>query len=45
MKIGDVARKAGIRTSAIRFYEKAGVLPRLPGKMGKDILRPTRRYS
>ena len=27
MKIGEVARKAGIRTSAIRFYEKAGVLP------------------
>jgi MerR family redox-sensitive transcriptional activator SoxR len=27
MKIGEVARKAGIRASAIRFYEKAGVLP------------------
>ena len=27
MKIGEVARKAGVRTSAIRFYEKAGVLP------------------
>ena len=27
MKIGEVARKAGVRASAIRFYEKAGVLP------------------
>ena len=27
MKIGEIARRAGIRTSAIRFYEKAGVLP------------------
>jgi MerR family redox-sensitive transcriptional activator SoxR len=25
--IGEVARRAGIRTSAIRFYESAGVLP------------------
>ena len=27
MKIGEIARKAGVRTSAIRFYERAGVLP------------------
>jgi MerR family redox-sensitive transcriptional activator SoxR len=27
MKIGEVASKAGIHASAIRFYEKAGVLP------------------
>src|SRR5215468_3860246 len=27
MKIGEIARKAGLRTSAIRFYERAGVLP------------------
>jgi MerR family transcriptional regulator, redox-sensitive transcriptional activator SoxR len=27
MKIGEIARRAGIRSSAIRFYEKAGVLP------------------
>jgi len=27
MRIGEVARKAGVRTSAIRFYEKVGVLP------------------
>ena len=27
MRIGEVARKAGVRPSAIRFYEAAGVLP------------------
>ncbi len=27
MKIGEVARKAGLRPSAIRFYERVGVLP------------------
>jgi MerR family redox-sensitive transcriptional activator SoxR len=28
MTIGDVACKAGIRASAIRYYERTGVLPR-----------------
>src|SRR6266481_4734677 len=28
MKIGEVARKAGIAPSAIRFYERIGLLPR-----------------
>jgi MerR family redox-sensitive transcriptional activator SoxR len=27
MKIGEIARRAGVRASAIRFYEKAGLLP------------------
>ncbi|MDP3984314.1 MAG: heavy metal-responsive transcriptional regulator [Acidimicrobiia bacterium] len=27
MKIGEIARKAGVATSAIRFYEDAGLLP------------------
>jgi len=27
MKIGEIARNAGIRPSAIRFYESVGVLP------------------
>lgn len=27
MKIGEMARKAGIATSAIRFYEEAGLIP------------------
>jgi MerR family redox-sensitive transcriptional activator SoxR len=27
MTIGEVAKRAGLRTSAIRFYERAGLLP------------------
>jgi len=27
MRIGEIARRAGVRPSAIRFYEKAGILP------------------
>jgi|SRR5215813_10247419 len=27
LSIGEVARKAGLRTSAIRYYEKIGLLP------------------
>lgn len=30
MKIGEVAQRAGLAASAIRFYEKAGLLPRAP---------------
>jgi len=42
VKIGEVARKAGIRPSAIRFYERAGVLPppsRISGQrqFGADV--------
>jgi DNA-binding transcriptional MerR regulator len=32
MTIGEVARQAGLRASAIRYYEKAGLLPR-PGRI------------
>lgn len=28
LTIGEVARQTGLRTSAIRFYEKAGLLPK-----------------
>ncbi len=28
MTIGEVARRMGLRTSAIRYYEKVGVLPK-----------------
>ena len=28
MTIGEVARRAGLQTSAIRYYEKIGLLPR-----------------
>lgn len=35
MKIGAVAKNAGIRPSAIRFYERAGVLPPASRKSGQ----------
>jgi MerR family redox-sensitive transcriptional activator SoxR len=35
MKIGEIARKVGIRPSAIRFYETAGVLPPAPRQNGQ----------
>lgn len=30
LSIGEVARRAGLRASAIRYYEKIGLLPRAP---------------
>lgn len=39
LSIGDVARKAGLATSAIRYYEKAGLLPKPPRASGQ------RRYD
>lgn len=39
LSIGDVARRAGMRTSALRYYEDAGILPRAPRINGQ------RRYS
>jgi MerR family transcriptional regulator, redox-sensitive transcriptional activator SoxR len=30
LSIGEVARRSGLRTSAIRYYEKTGLLPRAP---------------
>ena len=39
MRIGEIARRAGLRPSAIRFYEKAGILPPALRKSGQ------RRFS
>jgi MerR family redox-sensitive transcriptional activator SoxR len=39
LSIGDVARRAGLRASAVRFYEKSGLLPAPPRKSRQ------RRYS
>jgi DNA-binding transcriptional MerR regulator len=30
MKIGDLARRAGLSTHTIRYYERIGLLPRAP---------------
>jgi MerR family redox-sensitive transcriptional activator SoxR len=44
LSIGEVARKAGVSVSAIRFYEREGLLPeaeRVGGKrrFGADVVR------
>jgi MerR family redox-sensitive transcriptional activator SoxR len=39
LTIGDVARRSGLRTSAIRYYEKIGLLPP-PPRIGRR-----RRYD
>lgn len=40
MKIGEVALRAGLRTSAIRFYESAGLLPAPPRTAGRRDYAP-----
>ena len=40
LTIGEVARRAGVGASAIRYYEEAGLLPepeRVGGKLSADI--------
>lgn len=39
MKIGDIARQAGLNTSAVRYYERVGLLPKPPRTGGQ------RRYD
>lgn len=39
MSIGEAARRAGVRTSALRFYEDAGILPKVARVNGR------RRYD
>jgi MerR family transcriptional regulator, redox-sensitive transcriptional activator SoxR len=37
MSIGEVARRAGLRSSAIRYYEKLGLLPKPPRVGGRRL--------
>ena len=39
LAIGEVARRAGLRTSAVRYYERLGLLPSPPRESGR------RRYD
>ena len=39
MSIGEVARKMGLRSSAIRYYERLGLIPKAPRLSGR------RRYD
>lgn len=40
MTIGDVARQAGVAPSAIRWYERAGLLPATPRARGRRVYAP-----
>src|SRR6266699_3609691 len=35
MSIGEVARKMGLRSSAIRYYERLGLIPKAPRLSGR----------
>jgi MerR family transcriptional regulator, redox-sensitive transcriptional activator SoxR len=37
LPIGEVARRAGLRTSAIRYYEEIGLLPRAERQSGHRV--------
>jgi MerR family transcriptional regulator, redox-sensitive transcriptional activator SoxR len=41
MAIGEVAQRAGLRPSAIRFYERAGLLPSPPRESGRRRYDPS----
>ena len=40
LAIGEVARRAGLRTSAIRYYEREGLLPPPPRSGGRRTYSP-----
>jgi len=35
MSIGEVARRMGLRSSAIRYYERLGLIPKAPRQSGR----------
>ena len=39
--IGEVAKRAGIAASAIRFYESEGLIPRAPRRSGRRVYDPS----
>jgi MerR family redox-sensitive transcriptional activator SoxR len=41
LTIGDVARRAGLRTSALRYYETAGLLQPVPRAHGRRVYDST----
>jgi MerR family redox-sensitive transcriptional activator SoxR len=41
LTIGEVAQRSGLRTSAIRYYEKIGLLPKAPRVNGRRLYDET----
>jgi MerR family transcriptional regulator, redox-sensitive transcriptional activator SoxR len=37
LSIGEVAQRTGVRTSALRYYEEAGILPAPPRMSGRRV--------
>ncbi len=40
MTIGEISRRTGIATSAIRYYERSGLLPKPPRHSGRRVYAP-----
>ena len=40
MTIGEVAARCGLRASALRYYEDAGLLPKPPRASGRRVYGP-----
>lgn len=40
LTIGEVSRKTGLASSAIRYYEREGLIPRAPKEGGRRIYDP-----
>lgn len=41
MRIGEIARRAGLRASAVRYYERLGLLPIPPRRSGRRVYAET----
>jgi DNA-binding transcriptional MerR regulator len=41
LTIGEIARRAGLKASAIRYYEASGLLPASPRKSGRRLYDAT----
>lgn len=40
MTVGEFARRAGLRASAVRYYERLGLLPAPPRRSGRRVYGP-----
>jgi MerR family redox-sensitive transcriptional activator SoxR len=41
LRIGEVAREAGLRVSALRYYEEVGLLPEAERESGQRVYEPS----